>query len=147
MEDPVGNIKKLLQEVQAPVALHSMSVAADVAYDAAKRNLPYFDKFDEEIKTIWNKYPVQTKTNPRELIENIYLLVKGKHVDDIITDTNKKEGKYNLVQSGGTQVIRQANTPESKPEDSLSQDELRQAAKFGMTPAEWAAAKAGLKYA
>lgn len=149
MEDPQGAVRKLMSEGLGPVTLHTLNVAADMAYNMARQRLPHFDKFEPEIKALWDKYGPQQKGNPTELVENLYNLVRGRHVDEIITDSNKKDGKYNLVQSGGTSVMARAGGGDGKPpnpEDDLSPKELEVAAKFGLTPKEWAEQKGGLKY-
>src|SRR5262249_41819713 len=149
MEDPQDSVRRLANEMLAPITLHSLNVAADMAYNMAKQRLPFFDRFETEIKEMWNKYTPVQKQKPDELIENLYNLVRGRHVDEILTDTNKKDGKYNLVQSGGTAVVGRPGADGSsgrKPEDDLSPKELEIAARFGMTPQEWAAQKGGLKY-
>lgn len=148
MEDPQASVRKLVNEQIAPVTLHTLNVAADMAYNMAKQQLPYFDKFEKEIKDIWDKYGPAQKGKPGELIENIYNLVKGRHMDEIMTDTAKKEGRYNLVQSGGTSVTGRpgGDGKPSNPEDLLTDKEKEVAARFGLTPKEWAEQKGGLKY-
>lgn len=148
MEDPQTAVRRLTQEALAPVTLHTLNVAADMAYNMARQRLPHFDKFEAEIKGLWDKYTPLQKGKPDELIENIYNLVRGRHLDEIITDSNKKEGKYNLVQSGGTTVMGPAGGGggSRKPEEDLSPKELEIAARFGMTPEQWAKEKGGLKY-
>jgi hypothetical protein len=137
-----------MSEGITPVTLHTLNVAADMAYNMARQRLPHFEKFEPEIRELWNKYTPQQKGQPTELVENLYNLVRGRHLDEILTDSNKKEGKYNLVQSGGTTVMRQAGGEgkSANPEDDLSARELEVAAKFGLTPKEWAEQKGGLKY-
>ena len=147
MEDPQGSVRKLANEMLAPVTLHTLNVAADMAYNMARQRLSHFQTFETEIKEIWNKYTPAQKGKPDELIENIYNLVRGRHLDEIMTDTNKKEGKYNLVQSGGTSVIgKPGGEQKGNLEDSLTDREKEVAAKFGLTPKEWAEQKGGLKY-
>lgn len=149
MEDPAGSVRKIMSEGLAPVTLHTLNVAADMAYNMARQRLPHFEKFEPEIKELWNTYGPAQKGKPDELITNLYNLVRGRHMDEILTDSNKKEGKYNLVQSGGTSVMSRAGGsggPEAKPEDSLTPKELEVAARFGLTPKEWAEQKGGLKY-
>ena len=149
MEDPQGSVRRLVSEAMGPTILHSLNVAAELAYNQARQRLPYFEKFESEIKELWNKYTPGQKGKPDELIENLYNLVRGRHLDEIMTDTNKKDGKYNLVQSGGTTVMSRVSGDGGsgrKPEDDLTEQERATAARFGMTPAEWAAQKGNLKY-
>jgi hypothetical protein len=147
MEDPTGAVRQLLNEQTTPIMLHTLHIAAEVAYNTAKNSLPYFDKFETEIKELWDKYTPAQKATPGELINNLYNLIKGRHMDEIIMDTNKKEGKYAMIQSGGTSVInRPDGTQTKKPEELLTDQELASARKLGITPADWAASKAGLKY-
>lgn len=145
MEDPAANVRRILSEGLTPLTLHSLGLAADMAYNQARNRLPHFEKFEPEIRELWNKYTPQQKGKPDELIENLYNLVRGRHLDDILTDTNKKDGKYNLVQSGGTSVVA-APGGNRKQEEDLTPKELEVAARFGMTPEEWVKQKGGLKY-
>jgi hypothetical protein len=144
MEDPAGNIKRMVQTSVAGVQLHSLNVAADLAYNTAKASLPYFQVFEKEIKEEWDRFTPVQKGQPQQLIENIYNLVKGRHLDEIMTDTNKKEGKYNIIQSGGTSLI--TPTTPNKKDEPLSADEQAAMRKFGMNEDEWRASKGGLKY-
>jgi hypothetical protein len=144
MEDPAGNIKRMVQTSVAGVQLHSLNVAADLAYNTAKASLPYFQVFEKEIKEEWDRFTPVQKGQPQQLIENIYNLVKGRHLDEIMTDTNKKEGKYNIIQSGGTTLI--PSTTPNKKDEPLSADEQAAMRKFGMNEDEWRASKGGLKY-
>jgi hypothetical protein len=148
MEDPQGAVRRLVNEGLGPITMHSLNVAAEMAYSNAKQRLPHFVKFEPEIKELWDKYGPTQKGNATELIENLYNLVRGRHMDEILTDTNKRDGKYNLVQSGGTSVVGRAGSGSSdrKPEDDLDPKEIEIAARFGMTPKEWAEQKGGLKY-
>jgi phage I-like protein len=64
-----------------------------------------------------------------------------------MTDTNKREGKYNFVQSGGSSSATGTKKPDAKPEDELTKEEMIAASRFGMTPAEYAEQKGKLRYA
>lgn len=149
MENPTAAVRRIMSEGVTPITLHTLNVAAEMSYNMAKQRLPHFERFEAEIKELWQKYTPQQKGKPDELIENLYNLVRGRHLDEIMTDTNKKEGKYNLVQAGGTSVIGRNAGGESggrKPEDDLSPRELEIAGRFDMTPEEWQKQKGGLKY-
>lgn len=145
MENPTSAVRKIMSEGLTPITLHTLNVAAEMSYNMARQRLPYFERFESEIKELWQKYTPAQKGKPDELIENLYNLVRGRHLDEIMTDTNKKEGKYNLVQSGGTSVVASPGSSK-KPEDDLTPKELEVAARFGLTPEEWAKQKSGLKY-
>lgn len=149
MEDPTNSVRRIMSEGITPITLHTLNVAAEMSYNMARQRLPHFERFEAEIKELWNKYTPAQKGKPDELVENLYNLVRGRHLDEIMTDTNKKEGKYNLVQAGGTSVMSRNAGGESggrKLEDDLSPKELEIAGRFGMTPEEWAKQKGGLKY-
>jgi hypothetical protein len=146
MENPAENIKRMVQASVSGVQIHSLTIAADVAYNNAKNTLKYFNVFEDEIKKEWDKYTVVQKANPSALIENIYNLVKGRHLDEIMTDVNKKEGKYNIIQSGGTSVINTNTGRTDDKKEPLTNEELAAARKFGMSEDEWRASKGGLKY-
>ena len=146
MENPTDAVRRIMSEGITPLTLHTLNVAAEMEYNMAKQRLPYFEKFEPEIKELWNKYTPAQKQKPGELIENLYNLVRGRHLDEIMTDTNKKEGKYNMIQSGGTTVVGTPGGPSRKPEDDLTPKEIEVAARFNMTPEEWAKQKGGLKY-
>lgn len=148
MENPTDSVRRIMGEAITPLTLHSLNIAAEMSYNMARQRLPYFEKFEPEIKELWNKYAPNQKQKPDELIENLYNLVRGRHMDEIMTDTNKREGKYNLIaQAGGTSVIKPGGeTSGRKPEDDLTPKELEVAARFGLSPKEWAEQKLGLKY-
>jgi hypothetical protein len=148
MENPTDSVRRIMGEAITPLTLHSLNIAAEMSYNMARQRLPHFEKFEPEIKELWNKYTPGQKQKPDELIENLYNLVRGRHMDEIMTDTNKKEGKYNMIQSGGSSIVSRpgGETSGRKPEDDLTPKELEVAARFGLTPKEWAEQKQGLKY-
>lgn len=147
MTDPVTHTKKAVADAVAPLQLQNLQLAANIAYRDAQTKLPGFSIFESEIKEEWDKYPPQFKVNPDALIKNIYDMVRGRHQEEVLTDTNKKEGKYNLVQAGGTtRVNNNGNTSVAKPEDSLTVEQLKAAKSFGMTPEEYAKQMGDLKY-
>lgn len=145
MEDPTSAVRKIMSEGITPITLHTLNVAAEMSYNLARQKLPHFEKFEGEIREIWNKYTPGQKGKPDELIENIYNLVRGRHLDEIMTDTNKKEGKYNMIQPGGSTVVS-AGGGSRKDDEDLTPKELEVAGRFGMTPEEWKKQKGGLKY-
>jgi len=148
MADPIAAVRKQVIEGTQDVRAHSMQMAADLAYDNARRSLPHFSipAVADEIKAEWDKYPIQVKGNPQVLIKNIYDMVIGRHLDEIRMDSDKKDGKYNIFQSGGSTRVNGDLTPSKKPEDSLTQKELAAAKAFGISPEEYAKTKGDMSY-
>ena len=147
MEDPTNAVRQIINAEVGPMAIHTLTMSAEMAYNNAKMRLPNFDVFEEEIKKEWDKYPVQNKGNAAQLIENLYYLVRGRHQDEIITDTNKREGRYNLVQSGGTRIVNRDEQPKKDPVKDLTDREREVAARMGISAEDYAATKGTLKYA
>lgn len=149
MEDPVKHSTDIANRVGAAVLNQQLKFAADSAWERGKETLPGFknDALAAEIEEEWKKYPDHKTGNAASLLRNLHDMVMGRHQSEIMQDTAKKEGKFNLVQSGagsGRQnIIEQM---QKKPEDSLTQEELKAAASFGMTAVEYAGQKGSLKY-
>jgi hypothetical protein len=150
MEDPVKHATDIANRSAGAVLLQQLKFAADTAWERGKDTLPAFrsEALAAELEAEWKKYPDTAKTNPSVLLRNLHDMVMGRHQEEIMRDSAKHEGKFNIVQSGGGSG-RQNTTdlPVRKPEDSLTPEELRAAASFGMTAVEYAASKGGLKYA
>lgn len=148
MADPLAAMDKRINERTQDVRAHSMQMAADLAYDNARRSLPHFSiqAIADEVKTEWDKYPIQVKTNPQLLIQNIYNMVIGRHLDEIRLDSDKKDGKYNLFQTGGISRAPGDLTPPIKPEDKLTPKELAAAKNFGLTAEEYAKTKGEMSF-
>jgi hypothetical protein len=111
-------------------------------------NSPLFKNqaLKEEIENEWKSYkPEQFAANkdfdPDALLGKIINMVKGNHMDEINRDTEKKEGKYNMVASstggGGGNTNVGGGGGDKKPEEQLTTVELKQAQRYGMTAKEW----------
>lgn len=148
MENPQDATRKLVNEALAPVTIHTLGVAADMEYNLASQRLEHFKIFEDEIKQEWNKFPVQVKTKPRELIDNIYNMVIGRHIDDIKRDSLKKEGRFNIIQAGGTTTLPATlqGGGNNNQQATLTDQEKAVAAKMGMSEQEYADSKKGLRY-
>ena len=83
----------------------------------------------------------QYNTDPVLCLQQIHDMVLGKHHDEIVQDTNKKDGKFNLVHSGtgsstgNTGAVGNNGGNGNKVE--LTDAEKTMARKFGMTDEEW----------
>lgn len=148
ISDPVAATRKIANESAAAVLGEQRKMAASYAYEKAQ-SFPYMGivAIKEEVDNEWKKFNPIMMATPDILIRNIYDMVVGRHTVEIQQDTAKKEGKYNLVATGGggSSTINPGSSIR-KPEELLTPEELKQAAMFGKTPAEWAEAKGKLRY-
>lgn len=150
MEDPMKHVKGEINKVGSALLMQNMAMAAENAYELLAGRLPGFqnEALKKEIDEEWAKYPIQNRANPKMLLQNLHDMVVGRHSAEIAQDTAKKEGKYNLVHSGGTRALNTTTPPAPpKAEDTLSAAELAAAKNFGLTPEEYVAQKGGMKYA
>lgn len=150
LTDPVGFTNKKMSQAVGYAALTSTKMRMDLALDRAKATLRGFrnEALKTEIMEEWNKYKpeqfaMSKDFDPDLLITKVHNMVMGNHIDDINRDTDKKEGKFNMVASstgggGGRSNIEEGN---KKPEDQLTPIEIKQAARYGMKPEEWLAQK------
>lgn len=148
--DPVAFIAKYTGNAAAQGALESKKLARQLAFDNAMKTLPGFGNstLRAEIEEEWKKYPAEgmlrANVDPTDMIKKVHDMIMGAHMDEINRDTAKKEGKFNLVHSGGgggsnnfVNNQHTNNTENRKPEDQLTKTELEQATRFSMTPQEW----------
>lgn len=142
--DPTGFINKKAGNAAAFAAVEIMKTRRQIAYDNARNNLKGFknETLRTEIEKELEKYPAekmaQFGTDPVVLIQQIHDMVMGRHHDEIMQDTAKKDGKFNLVHSGsssGSSVINDTNNTNTKRQ--LTDAEKKVAKDFGMTDDEW----------
>lgn len=148
LSDPLAFINKKVGQSVAFSAVSSTKMRMDLALDRAKTTLRGFknENIAKEILDEWALYnPQQLAMNkdfdPDKLLKKVHDSVMGAHIDEIERDTAKKEGKFNMVASGGSgggNSGGNGNIITKKPEESLTEVELAQARKFGMTATEWA---------
>ena len=147
MEDPIKHVKAVAQQAVTGVQLHSLNLACEMAYNNAKSTLPHFAMLEEEIKKEWDMFPVAAKGgDPMRLIKNLYDMVKGRHLDEIMTDTNKRDGKFNLVGTGGSGRSQTIEGKVTEKSVELTADEKATAKKWGVTEEAYQKTKEGMKY-
>lgn len=149
MNDPAKHVKELVSKDMAKLQLQNIKIYSDQAYQNAKNDsetYPYFRRFETEIKKKWDEYPLQFKGQPIDLITNMYKIVVADHLEEIKTETAKGKGTFNVIQSGGGTSGGHGKTEEVKPEDSLTEEELKAAKNFNMTPKEYAEQKGQMRY-
>lgn len=145
LTDPVAFVKKENNKVVVAAAVEFKRMSRDMAWRELSQSLKGFKNkaLKEEIEEEWKKYTpqvmAQNNTDPVKCLQQIHDMVLGAHHDEITQDTNKKDGKYNLVHSGtgssGGATSSSNNSSTSTTE--LSEAEKSMAKKFGMTEEEW----------
>jgi hypothetical protein len=150
LTDPTGWTKKQVGQSIAFTAVQTTKMRMELALDRAKATNPLFknEALTTEIMAEWSNYkPEHMAANkdfdPDKLLTKICNMVKGAHAEDIQRDTDKREGKFNMVASGGgggggnTNTTLGGDKDNRKPEERMTDFEKKQAARYGMTPEEW----------
>ena len=140
--DPKTVIKELIAQGTGGVAATAINTSAEMAYNNFRLSKRDFAAFEKEVKEEWDKFPVQAKTNPSALVENIYNMVRGRHQEEVLVDHAKKDGRF-FIESGGSATSNASNNGggDKKPEDQLSQDELDICKKWDIKPEAYIARK------
>lgn len=153
--DPVKFLNKKVGQSVGFAAVQNTKIRMDLALDRARASLKGFrnDTLKKEIMTEWQTYKpemfaMNKDFDPDALLTKVHDMVIGRHHEEIQRDTDKREGVFNMVASGGGgggPVNVGGGDDKRKPEDMLTDVELAQAKKYGMTPKEWADSAAALE--
>ena len=144
--DPGAHLRKITNAVVLNNAVSNMGLRRDNAYDKASQSLRGFknDALRAEIDEKWKKYTpevmVRAGLDPMIAIREIHDSVVGAHYEDIQRDSAKREGKFNLVQPGGSNRVDQVHSngdDNRTAEQKLNAQELAVAKSFGMTAEEY----------
>lgn len=148
LTDPVAYVDKKTNNVVIAAAVEFKRMSRDLAWKELSRSLRGFNNstIKAEIEEEWKKYPAdrmaQTNTDPALCLQQIHDMILGKHHDEIVQDTNKKDGKFNLVHSGtgassGNTGAVGSSGGQGGNKSELTIAEKNMAKKFGMTDEEW----------
>jgi hypothetical protein len=147
LSDPTGYINKKAASSAAYTAIQTTKIRMDLAMDRAKATMKGFknDALAKEILDEWAMYKPEVMAmnkdfDPDKLITKIHNMVIGTHHEEIQRDTDKREGKFNMVASasgGGGGNGNAGGGTNKKAEDMLTDVEKKQASRYGMTPQEW----------
>lgn len=130
--DPRTAIQNMINKSTSGVAATAISTSADMAYSNFKNSKSDFGLFEAEIKAEWDKFPVAYKGKPAELIENIYNMIRGKHLEEVVQDNSKKTGKF-FIETGGNSQNNNTNTNTNKTtNDQLTDQEKDVCKKMGV---------------
>jgi len=131
--------EKAFSERTAPIVLGVLDTQASLARRSVQEEMTQKYKdwhlFAEEIDEMAKKNPVQAKANP-EFWRNVYLIVKGRHAEEIATDRQNKSGKF-FIEPASSSITLQDDA-NKKPEDKLTQKEIEYATKMGVPLAQYA---------
>lgn len=143
--DPVAHINNKVSSLARATAVEVMKTRRQIAEDSLRSTLTGFknEALKTEIEEEWKKYTpdvlARNNSDPYELLKKIHNMVLGAHQDDILRDTNKKDGKYNIIHSGASPASNTTVTPAvgADGKRQLTDKEKRDAKAFGMTDDEW----------
>jgi hypothetical protein len=153
LTDPTKFVKDEVSKVGAGAAIEFKRMSRNLAYKNATDTLKGFKNptLKAEIDEEWKKYPpekmAQFNADPEQLIQQIHDMVLGKHHDEIVQDTNKRDGKFNLVHSGSGSGTGAVSTGGNSSGDKriLTATEQAMARQYGMTDDEWIKADADME--
>lgn len=145
LTDPAKFVKDEVNNLRGQAAVEIMKTRRDIALQNAQNNLKGFknDTLKAEImKELDEKYDAMKMarfgSDPITLIQQVHDMILGRHHDEIIQDTNKREGKYNLVHSGSSSNSNTNSALNSiGGKRQLSAEEKEMAKKYKMTEDEW----------
>lgn len=142
MEDADG----AFQDRVKPVVGLSLDVKAEVVLDRVIRKVerdPRYSLFEKEFKDLVKSGDLVAR-GQEAFVQNCWDVVVGRHVNDIMRDQAAGKGTY-FVESGRNQS-NGGTQPEKKPVDFMTEDEKKEAARFGLTPEQWLKSRGGIKF-
>jgi len=151
--DPASGLRKVATAVAMDGRIQNMNFMRTLAYRNATATLDGFknETIKSEIDEEWKRYTpqllVQMGSDPEIVIKKVHDSIMGAHFTEIQRDTAKKEGKFNLIQGGGTSRVESTNLNTNRGTNDgertaannfgLDANELAMAKRYGMTPEEW----------
>lgn len=148
LTDPTAYINKKTNQAALFSAVQATKMRMELAYDRAKATMKGFknENLLKEIDEEWKMYKPELMAlnkdfDPDKLISKIHNMVIGNHHEEIQRDTDKREGKYNMIASSSSSAGGGGNDNtgggNKKAEDQLTDVEKKQAARYNMTAQEW----------
>lgn len=146
LANPTDYINRKTAMGHAATIIENKKLLRSLAYKNAINTLPGMKNaaIKEEVDKEWEKYTpelfARNNGDPEKVLEQVYHMIMGKHMDDITRDANKKDGKYNIIQGGGSSSSFTTSTSTSTTDDGkpkLTEAEKAVASKFGMSEDEW----------
>lgn len=126
-----------------PLAMQMFTQGAQTAEMFIRQQNPkLFDKFGDEIMELMKTVPLQQRPM-FQTWENAILMVKGRHLNEFVADAREGKNEF-FIEPASSGVPPPPGDGDKKPEDKLSDQEIKIAARMRMTPAEYLKQKEGM---
>lgn len=134
-----------------PIVGMTLKLQAEVIYDRVvnklERDDPYFPKLRKEFDELLAKETNLANKANQMFVENCYNVVFAKHRNEIMRDVRAGSGEF-FVETGkgqgGNTVVGGGDKPDASK--VISEEEKREAAKFGLTPEKWMETRNKIKF-
>lgn len=134
-----------------PIVGMTLKLQAEVIYDRVvnklERDDPYFPKLRKEFDELLAKETNLANKANQMYVENCYHVVFARHRNEIMRDVRAGSGEF-FVETGkgqgGNTVVDGGNKTDSSK--IISEEEKREAAKFGLTPEKWMETRNKIKF-
>lgn len=132
-----------------PLANLALETRAEIIYDRVVNRLreedPYFPKLRKDFDAL-----IQAEKNPvvraqQAFVENCYNVVFARKRTEILRDVKAGSGEY-FVETGRNQNNNQHDYTPPDNSKSLSEEEKREARKFGLTEEKWLETRNKIKF-
>lgn len=131
----------------SPVVGLTLETRAEMIYDRVVNNLrsedPLFPKLRKEFDDLVKTGKVGERAN-QAWVENCYNVVFARKRHEIMRDVKAGNGEYFVETGRGQGGGGQEQKPD--PLTTMTDEEKREAAKFGLTPEKWLATKKSIKF-
>lgn len=129
-----------------PIVAQNLQFQADMIYDRVTERLqreePLFPVLKAEFDDMLKKSNLQSRAT-KDYVENCFNVVYGRHREEIRRDQAAGKGTF-FVEVGRSQGG--GNPPPPNKETQISEDERKEAAKFGVSPEQWIKTRNSIKF-
>lgn len=134
-----------------PLVGMTLKLQAEVIYDRVvaklEREDPYFSKLRKEFDEMLSKETNLANKANQMYVENCYNVVFSRHRNEIMRDVRAGTGEF-FIETGRGQGNNQTLNGENKTDTTktLTEEEKREAKKFGLTEEKWLETRNKIKF-
>ena len=134
-----------------PLVGMTLKLQAEVIYDRVvaklEREDPYFSKLRKEFDEMLSKETNLANKANQMYVENCYNVVFSRHRNEIMRDVRAGTGEF-FIETGRGQGNNQTLNGENKTDTTktLTEEEKREAKKFGVTEEKWLETRNKIKF-